>query len=359
MEIIEILAKKRDNKELDRAEIHFLLQNYLSGELSDAQMAAFTMACCCNKLTFKETLSITNEMLASSEKIDLTGTNRICIDKHATGGVGEKTSLIVAPLVASLGYGVPLLSGRALGHTGGTLDKLASLPGFTSNLSESEFISTVKTTGMAICATTESLVPLDKKLYSLRSKTATEKNTGLILSSILSKKLSINTKAIILDVTVGSGGFFENLKEARKFARKAILIGDRYKHPVHCVLTAMDRPLGKSIGNWIEVKEAIDVLKGAGPRDTANVSVALATEMIYAVEPTKKYQQIFKTVESQLSSGLAFKTFIDWLAAQGTSLDSLEKVFYSPRPKETLIGANKNGYLDSPIPELLARFLEN
>lgn len=280
MNAVEVITRKRDGGELSGADIAWVLSAYVRGEVAPEQMSALLMAVVWRGMTPRELSAWTTAMVDSGERLDLAGTGRPVVDKHSSGGVGDKVSLVVAPLVASLGVAVPKLSGRGLGHTGGTLDKLESIPGWRSNLSTQEFLAQLRDVGAVIASAGASLVPADKQLYALRDVTATVESIPLIASSIMSKKIAGGAGAVLLDVKVGRGAFMKELGPARELARTMVQLGADAGVRTVCLLTSMQAPLGRAVGNALEVAEAVDVLCGGGPADLVGVCLAVATEML-------------------------------------------------------------------------------
>ena len=280
MNAVEVITRKRDGGELSGADIAWVLSAYVRGEVAPEQMSALLMAVVWRGMTPRELSAWTTAMVDSGERLDLAGTGRPVVDKHSSGGVGDKVSLVVAPLVASLGVAVPKLSGRGLGHTGGTLDKLESIPGWRSNLSTQEFLAQLRDVGAVIASAGASLVPADKQLYALRDVTATIESIPLIASSIMSKKIAAGAGAVLLDVKVGRGAFMKELGPARELARTMVQLGADAGVRTVCLLTSMQAPLGRAVGNALEVAEAVDVLCGGGPADLVGVCLAVATEML-------------------------------------------------------------------------------
>ena len=279
-DVVDLIRAKRDGRELAEADIRWLIRGYTDGAIADEQMSAMAMAIFFRGLHPAELRAWTDAMVASGQRLDLTAVTAPTVDKHSTGGVGDKVSLILAPLVASCGAAVPQLSGRGLGHTGGTLDKLESIPGWRPGLSASEFVSLLKTVGCVICAAGSDLAPADRKLYALRDVTGTVESIPLIASSIMSKKIAEGTSALVLDVKVGSGAFMRELGPARELARTMVQLGTEHGVRTTALLTAMDVPLGRAVGNAVEVAESVDTLRGAGPDDLVEVTLALAREML-------------------------------------------------------------------------------
>ncbi|MDA8313413.1 MAG: thymidine phosphorylase [Actinomycetota bacterium] len=278
-EVVELIRRKRDGGRLGDDEIDWLVRAYVADLVPDYQMSAFLMAVFFNGLDRGELSRLTAAMAASGERLDLDGLGRPTVDKHSTGGVGDKVSLVLAPLLASVGACVPQLSGRGLGHTGGTLDKLESIPGFRSDLAPAQVRSVLERVGCVICAAGPGLAPADRKLYALRDVTGTVESIPLIASSILSKKLAEGTAALVLDVKVGSGAFMQDLERARELAETMVAVGAEQGLRIAAVLTRMDEPLGRAVGNAVEVDEAVTALSGRGPEDLVELTVALGAEM--------------------------------------------------------------------------------
>ncbi len=316
MRMYDLIQKKKRGEALTEAELHEMITLYTKGEIPDYQMSAFLMAVCFRGMTDAETASLTHTMAISGDTVCLDMFGDRSVDKHSTGGVGDKTTLIVAPIVAAAGGIVAKMSGRGLGHTGGTVDKLESFPGFRTSLSPSEFILQVTNIGLAVIGQSADLAPADKKLYALRDVTATVNSIPLIASSIMSKKLAAGTRSIVLDVKCGSGAFMQTPEEAGQLARAMVDIGKANGRHTAALITNMDVPLGHAIGNALEVREAIEVLRGAGPEDLRTVCLALASLMIELScrIPTEEARR--KAAET-LDSGAAYTRFCRWIEAQG------------------------------------------
>ena len=316
MRMYDIIKKKRDSGELSREEIDFFIKGYVDGSIPDYQASALCMAIFYTGMTEKETADLTLAMAASGDTVDLSRFKNLTADKHSTGGVGDKTTLIVAPICASLGCIMAKMSGRGLGHTGGTIDKLESIEGFNTALSPEEFFAQVEKTGIAVVGQTGNLTPADKKLYALRDVTATVDSMPLIASSIMSKKLAAGAHTIVLDVKYGSGAFMKTPEEAEALAREMVKIGKTCGRNTAAVITNMNRPLGNNIGNSLEVREAIDVLNGNGPEDLKEVCLTLATQII-ALSKKISENEARKLTEDALNSGKALNKFKEWIVSQG------------------------------------------
>ncbi|HEY6502213.1 MAG TPA: thymidine phosphorylase [Streptosporangiaceae bacterium] len=313
--VVDLIHVKRDGGALSADEVRWLISAYTRGEIADEQMSALLMAIFFRGLAPGELREWTAAMIASGERLDLSGVGRPTVDKHSTGGVGDKVSLILAPLVASCGAAVPQLSGRGLGHTGGTLDKLESIPGWRAVLSPAEMTEMLSTVGAVICAAGSGLAPADRKLYALRDVTGTVESIPLIASSIMSKKIAEGTSALVLDVKVGSGAFMTDLDSARKLARTMVTIGSEQGVRTSALLTAMDVPLGRAVGNAVEVEESLAVLRGQGPPDLVEVTLALAREMLALAG-------IDADPAAALADGRALKAYREMITGQGGDPDA-------------------------------------
>jgi pyrimidine-nucleoside phosphorylase len=313
----ELIQRKRDGGELADEEIVDLVLGYTRDEIPDYQLAAFCMAVYFRGLNGRETFALTDAMVRSGETIDLQAEiGRPVADKHSTGGVGDKASLVVGPLVAACGIPFGKMSGRGLGHTGGTLDKLESIPGFRIELSRDEFVEQVKGVGLAIVGQTAELVPADKKLYALRDVTATVENVSLIAASIMSKKIAAGANAIVLDVKVGDGAFMKSIEDARELAEAMLELGRRADRKVVCELTDMDQPLGQAVGNALEIREAVATLRGDGPPDLTELSIASAAHLLTLADGAGDGDARSR-VESALDDGSALEAYERWVRAQG------------------------------------------
>jgi len=317
MRAYDVILKKRNGNSLTTEEIRFMINGYMDGTVPNYQMAAFVMAVFFRNLDPKETSDLTAALVDSGMRADLSDIPGIKVDKHSTGGVGDKTTLILVPLVASLGLRVAKMSGRGLGHTGGTIDKLKSIPGFRTDMTIKEFVRIAKEVGAAIVGQSKDLVPADKKLYALRDVTATVDSIPLIASSVMSKKIAAGCDAIVLDVKVGGGAFMKNREEARALARLMVDIGSQMSIPTVAVLSRMDQPLGQAVGNALEVSEAIATLRGQGPEDLEELCVELGAQMLCFGEDNRNFAEIKRDLRDSLDTGKALEKFRDIITAQG------------------------------------------
>lgn len=323
MRMYDIIHKKRDGIELTDAEIRFFVEGYTSGKIPDYQASALLMAIYFKGMTENETVTLTDAMAHSGDTVDLSCFGDMSVDKHSTGGVGDKTSIIIAPIVAALGGKVTKMSGRGLGHTGGTVDKLESISGFKTTLCGAEFLNQVKNIGVAVIGQSGNLTPADKMLYALRDVTATVESIPLITSSIMSKKIAAGSYNILLDVKVGSGAFMKTAGDAEKLATEMVKIGKSCGRNVAAVITDMNTPLGTNIGNALEIKEAVSVLRGDTKNDLYEVCVCLAAEMVSLVFGTE-IDSVKDKVLDCIESGKALKKFREWIAAQGGNTDFID-----------------------------------
>jgi pyrimidine-nucleoside phosphorylase/thymidine phosphorylase len=325
MRTVDLIQRKRDGEELAPDEIEFLVEGYTSGDIPDYQMSAFLMAVFYTGMSDREVTRLTECMLRSGELVDLSSVPGVKVDKHSTGGVGDKTSLIVAPLAAAAGVVVPMMSGRALGYTGGTLDKLESIPGFRTNLSTDEFRKQLTEQGLCFIGQTERLAPADGKLYALRDVSGSVESIPLIASSIMSKKLAEGVDALVLDVKVGNGAFLKKQVDARRLAQMMVSIGRPRDKKVQALITDMSQPLGYAVGNALEVMEASQTLQNAGPTDLTRLSIELAARMIYLGKKAATLDEARRTAEQLLVDGSGYQKFKDVVAAQGGNPQALDK----------------------------------
>jgi len=348
MRAVDIIIKKRDGNKLTEKEIDFMVKGYTSGDIPDYQMSSFLMAIYFKGMDDYETSFLTKSMLNSGDILDLSSIDGIKVDKHSTGGVGDKTSLVVAPIVASLGIKVAKMSGRGLGHTGGTIDKLESIPGYNTNLDEKDFINQVNKIGIALIGPTKSLAPADKKMYALRDVTGTVSSIPLIASSIMSKKLAAGTDIIVLDVKVGKGAFMKNVNDAKELARLMVQIGKNMNKKVVAILTNMNDPLGYAVGNNLEVIEAINTLNGKGPKDFNDLCINASAELIYEAGLTNNIDDAIKLAVRQIENKEALNKFIELVKAQNgdesyiINPDKFEKAKYI-----IPVISNEEGYVKS------------
>ncbi len=317
MRMYDLIMKKRNGGTLSRDEIFFMIEGYTKGNIPDYQMSAMMMAIYFNGMNEKETAALTMAMAESGDQLDLSGIQGIKVDKHSTGGVGDKTSLALTPMVSACGVKIAKMSGRGLGHTGGTIDKLESFQGFSTSLSEEAFIDQVNRIGISIIGQTKNLAPADKKLYALRDVTATVDNMSLIASSIMSKKLAAGADAIVLDVKTGSGAFMKEEADAMLLAGEMMTIGKNAGRKMMAVISDMDQPLGNAVGNALEVKEAIETLKGHGPADFTELCMTLGSCMLMVAEIAENEQQAREMLKEAVDSGKALDKLAELVEAQG------------------------------------------
>lgn len=339
MNIIDIITKKKNHEPLTTEEIKYVIENYLNDNIKDYQMSSLLMAIVLNGMNEEEINSLTKFMLESGDRIDLTSLGTAVADKHSTGGVGDKTTLIVAPLVASCGVKVAKMSGRGLGHTGGTIDKLEAIPGFVTNLTEEEFLNQVNNIGLSIITSTKNLVPADKKIYALRDVTGTVESPALIASSIMSKKIASGSPNLVLDIKVGSGALIKDLETAKELANIMIKIGNNNNMKVICLLTNMDIPLGNNIGNTLEVEEAINILMGKTDGPLKELCVAIASYMV-SLGLNISYEEAEKQILDNLKTGKAYTKFLEFVQAQHGDLSKMTK-----KTNIYQVKTNKKGYL--------------
>jgi pyrimidine-nucleoside phosphorylase len=345
MRAVDIIAKKRDGEPLDENEIRWFIRAYTDGTIPDYQASALLMAIYWRGMDDHETAILTDAMAQSGDTLDLSAFGKT-VDKHSSGGVGDKTTLVVGPIVASTGLPVAKMSGRGLGFTGGTLDKLESIPGWTSKLSHDEFMEQVKAIGLVIAGATTSLAPADGKLYALRDVTATVSSLPLIAASIMSKKLAAGANAILLDVKVGEGAFMPTVPEATTLAETMVAIGERMGRNVTALISDMNQPLGRTIGNALEVKEAIETLHGKGPTDFTEHCLTCAAHMFLLGDKAATFEEGYSLAKSQLESGAAWEKFVQAIAHQKGDIASIENPDRLPvAPVKETLTAPQDGYL--------------
>lgn len=323
MRMYDLILKKKQGKELNTEEINWMIKEFTEGRIPDYQMSAMTMAICFQGMDKRETFDLTMAMRDSGDVLDLSRIDGIKVDKHSTGGVGDKVSLVLTPIVASLGVPVAKMSGRGLGHTGGTIDKLESFSGFSTEISEEKFIDSVNTIGIAIAGQTANLAPADKKLYALRDVTATVDQMSLIASSIMSKKLASGVDAIVLDVKTGNGAFMQKEEDAIALAKAMVDIGNRAGKQTVAVITDMDEPLGNAVGNALEIKEVIDALHGDGPEDLMEVVYALGTQMLLLAKRAEDEEIARNLITESIQERKALKKFAEFIENQGGNREEI------------------------------------
>ena len=348
MRIYDIIKKKRDGMELSTEEINYFVQNYTLGNIPDYQISALLMAIYFKKMNKRETLDLTKAMINSGEKVDLSQIKGIKVDKHSTGGVGDKTTIALGPMIAACGVPFVKMSGRGLGHTGGTLDKLESIKNFNVEIKKDDFINNVNSINIAICSQTANITPADKKLYALRDVTATVENISLIASSIMSKKLAIGSDAIVLDVKVGSGAFMKDLESAIVLAKEMVDIGTGFGRETVAVLTNMDEPLGYSVGNALEVKEAIDTLLGNGPEDFVQICMALGSKLLVLAGKCPNEINAKCLLNEVIKNRKAYNKLIELTKFQGGDTRFIENTELLPKARYVLeVNSEEEGYIKS------------
>ena len=339
MNIIDIINKKRLNEKLTNEEINYVITNFVNGNIPDYQMSSLLMAICINGMDLDETLYLTDAMINSGDKIDLSDIPGVKVDKHSTGGIGDKVTLVVAPLVSSVGVVVPKMSGRGLGYTGGTIDKLESIEGFTTSLTTEEFIKQVHDIGIVVASQTGNLVPADKKIYALRDVSGTTESIPLIASSIMSKKIASGSNKIVIDLKVGNGALMKNIDDATKLAETMIKIGRSYNVKVVCVLSDMNQPLGNNVGNGLEVVEALEVLKGNVQNDVRELSLTIGSIMVSLAQDISISDSRSKLEES-LKNGKALEKFYEFIKYQKGNINNIDV-----STKEFSIKSCKTGFV--------------
>ncbi|WP_448523602.1 thymidine phosphorylase [Pseudothermotoga sp.] len=352
MRMYDVIKKKRDGAELTTEEIRFVVHGYTRGEIPDYQMAAFLMAVYFRGLNERETYDLTIAMLESGDRLDLSSLKGIKLDKHSSGGVGDKITFVVLPIAASFGVKIVKMSGRGLGHTGGTIDKLESIPGMRTSLSKEEFVKIVNEIGFAVASQTENLAPADKKIYALRDATATVENLSLIASSIVSKKLAAGADAMVFDVKVGCGAFMKDVDQAKKLAILMLDIVKRHGKKARAVLSNMDQPLGKMVGNSLEVIEAMECLKGEGPKDVMQLSFTLVKEML----DLAGVKVSFNDIESMVRSNEPLKRFKKFIELQGGDPRIVDDPFKLPISRNIVeVRSDRDGYVARIDAEAIGR----
>lgn len=346
MNFYDLIEKKKHGGILTSSEIFSWIEGYTRDEIPDYQVSAFLMACWFQGLSTEEGFALTKAMIASGETIDLSGIPGIKVDKHSTGGVGDTTTLVLAPMIAALGVPFGKMSGRGLGHTGGTLDKLESIPGLSVDLSVEDFIRITNETGLAVAGQTADITPADKKLYALRDATATVDQIQLIASSILSKKIAVGSDALILDVKVGSGAFMKTEEEARNLAHALVNLGHRFGRKVMAVISSMEEPLGYAVGNRLEVLEALDVLEGKGPEDLRELSLVLGSKVLVLAGAFQEESTARKALKEVLNNGKALEKFLEMIRAQGGKVRTVSDLRELPlTPWKRELESPKSGYV--------------
>ena len=346
MDIIQIITAKKDKKALTKEQIHYFIKGYLDKTIEDYQASALLMAITINGMNSEETAYLTEEMRVSGEVWDLSDIPGLKIDKHSTGGVGDKVSLILGPMVASCGAKMAKMSGRGLGHTGGTLDKMESIPGMKINLTKEEFKKQVKEIGVAIIGQSKDIDPADKKIYQLRDVTGTVESIPLIASSIMSKKLASGADCILLDVKCGKGAFMKNYEDAKKLAVEMVNIGKQLKKNVKAEITDMNQPLGKAVGNSLEIKEVIETLKGNGPKDLEEICISSGAILLTQAELYKNVEDAKKALMENIKNGKAFEKFKEFVKAQGGDVEYIDHPEKFPVSKNLIeIKSEKEGYI--------------
>lgn len=352
MRMYDLILKKKQGGELSTDEIRYMIEGFTEGSIPDYQMSAMTMAICFRGMTPRETVDLTLAMRDSGDVLDLSGIKGVKVDKHSTGGVGDKTSLALTPIIAALGVPVAKMSGRGLGHTGGTIDKLECFDGFTTALSEEQFAGNVNNIGIAIAGQTANLAPADKKLYALRDVTATVDQMSLIASSIMSKKLASGSDAIVLDVKTGNGAFMKKLEDSRALAKEMVSIGTMAGKKTVAVITDMDQPLGRAVGNSLEVREAIDTLRGEGPADFKEVVFALGSQMLMLAGRAADEKEARALMEGVIQDGSALDKFAQFVRAQGGDAAPVYDTSLLPVAGKTLaVTAKESGYVHRILAE--------
>lgn len=354
MRMVDIIEKKRDGQELTKTEINFVITGYTNGTVPDYQMSALAMAIYFKDMTNQEITDLTMAMVESGEQIDLSAIHGIKVDKHSTGGVGDTTTLVLAPLVAAVGVPVAKMSGRGLGHTGGTIDKLEAIKGFNVEISNDEFIQLVNRDQVAVVGQSGDLAPADKKLYGLRDVTGTVDSIALIASSIMSKKIAAGADAIVLDVTTGDGAFMKNEKDAERLAKTMVQIGKLANRQTMAIISDMSQPLGLAIGNSLEVKEAIDALKGEGPADLMEMVYVLGSQMVVLAKQADTLEEARKLLKEAIQSGAATTKFKEMIRNQGGDESIVDHPENLPQAEFVIeLPAKESGYISEMVADQL------
>lgn len=350
MRMVDLIEKKRDGHKLTTEEINFIIKGYTEGKIPDYQVSAFTMAVVFRGMSERERADFTMAMVESGDQIDLSQIEGIKVDKHSTGGVGDTTTLVLGPLVASVGVPVAKMSGRGLGHTGGTIDKLESVNGFHVEIDNNEFIDLVNKNKIAVIGQSGNLTPADKKLYALRDVTGTVESIPLIASSIMSKKIAAGADAIVLDVKTGAGAFMKTLDDSRELAKAMVRIGNNVGRRTMAVISDMSQPLGYAIGNALEVKEAIDTLKGEGPEDLTELCLTLGSHMVYLAEKANSLQEARAMLENAIKDGSALEKMKVFLSSQGGDASVVDDPSKLPQAKYIIdLEAKEDGYVSEMV----------
>ena len=348
MNMYDIITKKKTGQDLTTEEIDFFVQGFTDGTIPDYQASALLMAICLKMMDNRETADLTRSMMNSGDVLDLQNIPGLKVDKHSTGGVGDKTTLVLAPMLAACGLTVAKMSGRALGHTGGTIDKLESIPGFNTSLSEEEFFKNIREHNIVVAGQTKDIAPADKKLYALRDVTATVDNMSLIASSIMSKKLASGADAIVLDVKTGSGSFAGSYENALDLAHKMVSIGKNMNKKICAVISDMNQPLGCAVGNALEVKEAIETLKGGGPKDLIELCITLGSALLCIADSCEDQTEAEDMLKDSLASGSAYAKFKEFVAAQGGDIRTIDNTDLLPQAEHTIeVVSEHSGYVSS------------
>ncbi|WP_394548314.1 pyrimidine-nucleoside phosphorylase [Priestia aryabhattai] len=352
MRMVDLIEKKRNGHELNKAEIDFIIEGYTKGDLPDYQLSAFAMAIYFQGMTQEERVNLTQAMVESGDQIDLSKIEGIKVDKHSTGGVGDTTTLVLGPLVAAVDVPVAKMSGRGLGHTGGTIDKLEAVPGFHVEITNEEFIRLVNTNKIAVIGQSGDLTPADKKLYALRDVTATVDSIPLIASSIMSKKIAAGADAICLDVKTGNGAFMKKLEDAEELAKAMVEIGKGVGRNTKAIISDMSQPLGFAVGNALEVKEAIDTLKGEGPEDLTELCLTLGSHMVVLAEKASSLDEARAMLQEVIKSGKALESFKTFLSAQGGDASVADDPSKLPDAAHKIeVPAKEDGYISEIVAE--------